>query len=420
MVTVSIIMPVYNAEEYLERAINSAVKQTLKDIELICVNDGSTDKSGEILNKYSEKYDFIKIFNIENSGSGFARNIGIEKALGEYIAFLDADDEFIDANALEKMYAYGSKNDADMIGANLQKVTESGKIENNFNYSVGNYAYFSQKECIDPMDYGIPWAFYKNIYKRNFINEHDIKFPNLLRGQDPVFLSEVLINVDEIYGVKTDLYGYHYQVAGGPDEKINTYEKKYDYLQHFKQSFDLLNSGNFISTCENFKAIFINFLKIKNNYDDEDIKAIIPQVFDNLSDYFDENSYEYMFIKQVIGEDEELNKFNEEINDFKALKKELFEETLISDNFIEYEKLKEYITVRNEHENNNTELRLLSFESLKDIEKEVNKDYDYISEEIDGINAEIAKLNESNDAILSSNSWKATDFLRKIRHLYKK
>ena len=127
-----------------------------------------------------------------------------------------------------------------------------------------------------------------------------------------------------------------------------------------------------------------------------------------------------MFIKQVIGEDEELNKFNEEINDFKALKKELFEETLISDNFIEYEKLKEYITVRNEHENNNTELRLLSFESLKDIEKEVNKDYDYISEEIDGINAEIAKLNESNDAILSSNSWKATDFLRKIRHLYKK
>ena len=255
MVKVSIIMPVYNAEEYLQRAINSVLKQTLKDIELICVNDGSTDNSSEILNSFNEKYNFIKIFNIDNSGSGFARNVGIEKSTGEYIAFLDADDEFLDETALEKMYAYGSKNDANMIGANLQKVTESGKVESNFNYSVGNYAYFSKKECIDAIDYGIPWAFYKNIYKLSFIKENGIKFPNLLRGQDPVFLSEILTKVDEIYGVQTDLYGYHYQVAGGPDEKINTYEKKYDYIEHFKESFDILKDNNFYSTFENFKNI---------------------------------------------------------------------------------------------------------------------------------------------------------------------
>ena len=103
MVKVSIIMPVYNDEEFLNESISSVLNQTLSNIELICVNDGSTDNSLNILNDFASKYEFIKIFSKENEGSGIARNFGMTQAKGEYIAFLDSDDLFIDNDALEKM-----------------------------------------------------------------------------------------------------------------------------------------------------------------------------------------------------------------------------------------------------------------------------------------------------------------------------
>ena len=92
MVKVSVIMPVYNDEKNLENSINSILNQTLEDIEIICINDGSTDNSLGILNDFSKKDSRIKVFSKENSGSGASRNLGISKAIGEYDAFLDSDD----------------------------------------------------------------------------------------------------------------------------------------------------------------------------------------------------------------------------------------------------------------------------------------------------------------------------------------
>ena len=94
MVNVSVIMPVYNDASRLEKSINSFLKQTLIEKELICVNDGSTDNSLEVLNEFAEKYESIKVFSQENQGSGKARNLGITEAKGQYIGFLDADDFF--------------------------------------------------------------------------------------------------------------------------------------------------------------------------------------------------------------------------------------------------------------------------------------------------------------------------------------
>ena len=114
MVKISVIMPVYNSEEFIEIACESLNNQTFKDFELICVNDGSTDNSLKKINELNEKYGFIKVFNQENQGSGEARNNGLDKASGDYVAFLDADDIFIDEDALEKMYQFGIENDADI------------------------------------------------------------------------------------------------------------------------------------------------------------------------------------------------------------------------------------------------------------------------------------------------------------------
>ena len=91
MVKVSIIIPVYNAEKYLKRCLDSVLSQTLKDIEIICVNDGSTDNSIQILKEYGSK---IKVINQENQGLSVARNTGLKEAKGEFVAFLDSDDYY--------------------------------------------------------------------------------------------------------------------------------------------------------------------------------------------------------------------------------------------------------------------------------------------------------------------------------------
>ena len=112
-------MPIYNDESVLEQSINSVAKQTFKDIELICINDGSTDGSLEVLNEFAEKYDFVKVVSQENRGSGKARNYGMDIAEGDYIGFLDADDYFIDDDALERLYDVAYKNDATMVTGNI-------------------------------------------------------------------------------------------------------------------------------------------------------------------------------------------------------------------------------------------------------------------------------------------------------------
>ncbi|MBQ7927381.1 MAG: glycosyltransferase family 2 protein, partial [Methanobrevibacter sp.] len=293
MVKVSIIMPVYNAGELIKEAIDSAVTQTLKDIEIVCVDDGSSDNSVEILEELSKKHDCIRIFTQENEGSGSARNHGLDEATGEYIAFLDADDAFVDANALEVLYDIGCKNNADLVCGNLKRLSvKTGRVISNPNYKAGNYHYFDEIKTITPQEYGVPWAFYKNIFKRTFLNEHEIRFKDLRRGQDPVFLSEVLANVDIIYGGPVDLYAYRFE-SGQPYKKIDTPEKKLHYLLHFKGCFDALEKGGLHETSETFKEKLIYFFNYGTQLDDLTIYDGAMEVFGWPTTYFDNFKYEY-------------------------------------------------------------------------------------------------------------------------------
>lgn len=236
--TVSVIMPVFNGEEFLNRSMDSLLKQTLDNFEIVFINDGSTDNSLKILKEYEEKYDFVNVLTQENSGSGKARNYGINEAKGEYIAFLDADDFFMDADALEKMYDLGSLNDADMVTANIKH-----DLDNQGNFvPFGPFHYYTHNDVILPEQYGIPWSFYKNIFKREFLVENNIYFPDLLRGQDPVFLAEALTKVDKIYVAATDLYAYVYN---SDTAKASNPRKLYDQLLHYRQVIDYLDIPKF-------------------------------------------------------------------------------------------------------------------------------------------------------------------------------
>ena len=114
MVKVSVIVPVYNNEEYLDKCLSSLTEQSLDDIEIICVNDGSSDSSLDILNRYEQKDNRIVVLSQENQGAGASRNNGIDIANGEYISFVDADD-WLEENALKKLYENAVRNNSDVV-----------------------------------------------------------------------------------------------------------------------------------------------------------------------------------------------------------------------------------------------------------------------------------------------------------------
>ena len=122
-IQISIIIPVYNVEKYLRECLNSILNQTFQDFEIICVDDGSTDKSLEILQEYKRKDDRFVILQQRHSGAGSARNNGIRLAAGKYIQFLDSDDYF-EPTLLEEMFDHAEKFDADLTVCSSRKVDD--------------------------------------------------------------------------------------------------------------------------------------------------------------------------------------------------------------------------------------------------------------------------------------------------------
>lgn len=326
MVKISVIMPVYNGANFLNNTIHSVMGQSLKDVEVICVDDGSTDNSVEILENLNKKFQKIKIIKQQNQGSGKARNTGIENATGEYIAFLDADDIFINPRALEIMYNFAMDNDkANMVSANLEFIEKNYTFKANWHYHDGDYAYCDKYGFISPKDYGIPFAFYKNIFNRQFLIDNNIKFPDLIRGQDPVFLAEVLAATKKVYTVPLYLYGYNYSIGGGVNIKVNTYEKKFSYMKHFKVACEVLEKGNLIKCCEDYKVHILNYLTWRDNIYDVELYDIYSKIYADIPNYFNESDEKFikfniMFSSYNLVNSNDENYFNEVKNQLANVK----------------------------------------------------------------------------------------------------
>lgn len=188
MPKVSVIIPVYNVEDYIEKCLDSVVNQTIDDIEIIIVNDGSEDKSKEKINKYLEKYkDKIKYFEKENGGLSSARNFGMPHATGEYIAFLDSDD-YIDIEAYEEMYNLAKKEDADMVECDF--IWEYPKKKKK---DIGS-TYHSKKEMIEKARV-VAW---NKLIKRRIIEEAKVQFPLGLRYEDVEFFYKLVPYLNKV------------------------------------------------------------------------------------------------------------------------------------------------------------------------------------------------------------------------------
>ena len=213
MPKISVIIPIYNAQNYLERCLNSVCNQTLCDIEIICVNDCSTDESARILQEYVKKYPNLRAINLEkNQGESVARNTGLSLARGEYLAFVDNDDE-VDREFYEKLYAKAKENDAD--------ISKGQAIE--ISYSGNKNVIKQLRENDDKMLFINYW--WSAIYKRSLIIENNIIFPiHHPLGGDILFLSNAVIAAKNLQLV-TGVYYHYYRREDSGDAKILSEEK---------------------------------------------------------------------------------------------------------------------------------------------------------------------------------------------------
>ena len=206
MIKVSVIIPIYNSEAYLEKCLQSVINQTLKEIELICVNDGSTDNSLEILQRYALKYNNIIVINQENCGVGKSRNKGIDIAKGKFVAFMDSDDFYPDYDVLECLYNSAIENDVHICGGSLSML-KGEKIINDYYGWLQDFTF--ESDCImNYFEYQFSAGFTRFIYNLDFLKKNNLYFPTYSIYEDPPFFVKSMACAHRFYAMKKFTYCY--------------------------------------------------------------------------------------------------------------------------------------------------------------------------------------------------------------------
>lgn len=210
MKKVSIIVPVYNMEKYLKKCMDSLVNQTLKDIEIIAVNDGSTDNSLDILKKYEENYPkIIKIIDQENGGISVARNNALDVATGKYIGFVDSDD-FIKIDMFEKLYDKIEKTKSDIVVCDYEEYyTTSKKYKYvNVTKNIKSDNLYNDVSIINKIDFA-PW---NKLYKKELFK--NIRFPEKVKYEDLSTILKTFFIANKISAINESLYLYRINDSG--------------------------------------------------------------------------------------------------------------------------------------------------------------------------------------------------------------
>lgn len=214
---VSIVVPVYNVELYLRECLESLVNQTLSDIEVIMVNDGSTDSSPQIMDEYAEKYPNFNAYHKSNGGLGNARNYGIQFANGEYLAFVDSDD-YLALDAYEKMYRLGQETEAELVIGNVLRFNSKKKFESSLHKRAFKEAFKNTtvKEYPSLIYNTTSW---NNLFKMEFWKRNGLFFPeNILYEDIPVMIPAYFLSRST--SILNDVV-YYWRVREGDDKSIS-------------------------------------------------------------------------------------------------------------------------------------------------------------------------------------------------------
>ncbi|MBQ8751381.1 MAG: glycosyltransferase [Alphaproteobacteria bacterium] len=288
---ISVIIPIYNGEQYLTKCLESVINQTLKDIEIICINDGSTDNSLSVLQEYASKDDRIIIINKENEGQGIARNKGIEIAKGEYIGFVDPDD-WIDINMYEKMYSQAILLSSEIVVCNLIKYQEYNNKLTKFHFhskaknsrQLINMDIETEKN-IEKNIYNktlliSPCYSWNRIYKRTLLVNNNIYFSKLKCYEDCIFILKSNLFAKNISFIKNEFYYYRLRDTS----TLRAYNNRHkDLFITIKELRDfLMQQKNNLNQNLDFFSV-MNVYYTYNNYDKKSRKILLKEASQYLS-----------------------------------------------------------------------------------------------------------------------------------------
>ncbi len=293
MIKVSVVIPVYNNEKYLERCIRSVINQSLKEIEIIVVDDGSTDSAPAIMDKLSEEDDRINVIHKENEGYSAAVNKGIDLAKGEYIAIVESDDYCAD-NMYEELYARAKNTDADVVKCGFyfhEEETEDREYRQ-FYYITNEEDVFTVSDY--PVIFRYHASVWAGIYKRDFLNQYHLRFLLTPKASysDYSWMTMTYAYAKKISIVHRPLYFYAFD---NPDSSHFCYGERYKYkFYHSMESNRILREAGVFNDVREYIAIqsFWNNVNVAKYIKKEDRLDCFKRLQEFCNDMFD-TTFEY-------------------------------------------------------------------------------------------------------------------------------
>ncbi|MBO6273446.1 glycosyltransferase [bacterium] len=299
MVKISVIIPIFNVEKYLRQCLDSVINQTLKDIEIICIDDGSTDNSGKILDEYVKKDNRVKVIHKKNTGYGNSINMGIDIVTGEYIGIVESDD-YIEPNMYETLYNDAINNDADIVKGQYYILTNPNTDKEEKLYELKHKNIPS--ESFNIFDYPQILlhhaSIWSAIYKTNFIKSNKIRMFEKNKGKyaDQVWRFEAMCLARKIFIEKQPLYNYRMFSIGNttsqkgattPDDIFDLYEELNKFFEKHDDVYEQIKECYF---CEIFWHTLFNLQRCD--------KSCHRYILDKFKRMF-ENQIDYNFINKI-------------------------------------------------------------------------------------------------------------------------
>ena len=296
---ISIIIPVYNVEDYLHYAIESLEKQTYKNFEIILVNDGSTDDSGKLCDEYSEKYSNVRVFHKENGGLSDARNFGVQQAKGEFLTFLDPDD-YLEVYSLELLAGIQEMYDCDIVSTRV-KATELYNVYSNHYLTEENF----KNVVIMDRDVFLEEAFYDKVatvsacgklYRKSIL---EIPFPKGRIYEDLYIISEHVGKANKIVHTPLQIYNYYKRQGSIVNSKFTS--KQYDFFDAIAYNRQVIrekfNNVDKLVTAINAKEVIGSFKIIGSAYKTSisDVYKIRKLIKENCSNILRNKRISYTF-----------------------------------------------------------------------------------------------------------------------------
>lgn len=295
---VSVIVPIYNVEDYLEECLESLVNQKFDEYEVILINDGSTDNSKDIAEDYAKRYDRMKLINTSNNGLSAARNVGIENSIGEYLVFVDSDD-YVSDIFLNKLYKTITKYKSDITICSYEEIYINKDLNKVKNMVINEEKIYSNIEVLKMLlECKIPCYAWNKIYKSELFKKYNIKYPIGKLYEDVSTFVHLITKCEKISFINQPLYKYRIRRGSITNTKneqaivginyaidqVNTLifqeylgSKVSDELVNFNLKYSL-NALDILSEISNYKSrSFYNLYKekFKKGYFEYDIKQVL-------------------------------------------------------------------------------------------------------------------------------------------------